>query len=156
GGRLRAWLDPAPPASAAGAAGTGAVAYAQAVVDWWLPQCSLEHNHYNDPNEVLGAPDAVFLGTKDAYTGIMSMGQGGYVVVDLGVTAVDGPGADVRVYQMTSNEPVTVYASDSASGPFTLIGLRVTCGTRSQGRPANHCDFDLRDGGLAQARYLKI
>jgi len=155
GGLLSACLDPAPLASSS-TPNVGAAAFAQSIVDWWLPQCSLDHNRYNDPQEVVGAPDAVFLGTKDSYRGIMSMGQGGYVVVDMGVTVVDGNGPDIRVYQTTANEPVTVYASDNPGGPFTLIGLRVTCGTRSPGRVSNHCDFDLRDGGLAQARYLKI
>jgi len=155
GGLLRACLDPAPAVSST-SAGRGAAAFAQSVTDWWLPQCSLDRNGYNDPSEVLGAPDAANLGGKDNYRGIMSMGQGGYVVVDMGVTAVDGNGADVRVYQMTTGEPVTVYASDSPGGPFTLIGLRIFCGNRSNGVPANHCDFDLRTGNVAQARYLKI
>jgi hypothetical protein len=57
---------------------------------------------------------------------------------------------------MTSNEPVTLYASTSATGPFTLLGLRVPCGTRSTPIAANHCDFDLAAGGVAQARYLKV
>ena len=48
---------PAPPA-------TRAASYAQAVVDWWLPQCSLARNRYNDPEEVLGPPDAVNLGGR--------------------------------------------------------------------------------------------
>jgi hypothetical protein len=130
--------------------------YAQAVVDWWLPQCTLAHNRYNDPAEVLGPPDAVNLGGVDNYQGFMSLGEGGYVTVDMGVTIVDGPGADIRVFQTTSNEPVTVYASTSPGGPFALIGLRVPCGVRTPGVFSNHCDFDLHDGGVTAARYLKI
>ena len=127
------------------------------VVDYWLPRCTLEHNGYNDAGRVLGPPDAVFLGVKDQFTGIMSLGQGGYVVIDMGVTVTDAAGADVRVFQMASNEPVTLYASTSAQGPFTLVGLQVACGTRSGGGiAAGHCDFDLKDAGLASARYLKI
>jgi hypothetical protein len=152
---LRGCLDPMPAESAA-AAPTAAAEYAQTVVDWWLPQCTLDRNGYRDPQEVLGSPDALNLGGKDNYRGIMSMGQGGYVTVDMGVTAFDGPGADIRVYQMTANEPVTLYGAASAGGPFTLIGLRVLCGVRSAGIPANHCDFDLAGTGLASARFLKI
>jgi hypothetical protein len=155
GGALRACLDPAPVTSST-AVRAPAASFAQGVVDWWLPQCSIDRNSYNDPGQVLGAPDAVDLRGADNYTGIMSMGQGGWVVVDMGVTAVDGAGADIRVYQVTTGEPVTVYAADSPGGPFILVGLRVFCGVRSPGLAANHCDFDLRAGGLAQARYLKV
>jgi hypothetical protein len=130
--------------------------YAQSVVDWWLPQCTLDRNGYKDPQEVLGTPDAANLGGKDNYRGIMSLGQGGYVTVDMGVSAFDGPGADIRVYQMTAGEPVTLYGAASAAGPFVLIGLRATCGVRTSGIAANHCDFDLAGTGLASARFLKI
>jgi hypothetical protein len=127
------------------------------VVDYWLPRCSLERNGYNDASRVLGPPDAVFLGAKDQFTGIMSLGQGGYVVVDMGVTVTDAAGPDVRVFQMASNEPVTLYAATSAQGPYTLVGLQVSCGTRTGGGiAAGHCDFDLKDAGLASARYFKI
>jgi len=163
--RARRLLSPCFDATASGAgaarasAATGPTAsYARSVVDWWLPECSLTHNRYNDPGQVLGAPDAVFLGTKDAYRGIMSLGQGGYVTVDLVDSAVDGRGPDLRVFQMTGAEPVTVYGATSAEGPFVLIGLRVDCGERTpgMGNPNRHCDFDLNGTGLAEARYLKV
>jgi hypothetical protein len=149
--------EPARAARAAGLAGTRAATYAQAVVDWWLPQCSLARNKYNDPEEVLGPPDAVNLGGADNYLGFMSLGQGGYVTVDVGAVA-DGPGPDVRVFQTVSGagEPVSLYASNSPQGPFTRVGLRVPCGERSPGLFSNHCDFDLAAGGVASARYLKV
>jgi hypothetical protein len=84
------------------------------------------------------------------------LGQGGYVTVDMGTAVVDRNGADIRVFQTTSGEPVTLYASASAQGPFSLVGLLVPCGVRTAGILSNHCDFDLRNAGLAQARYLKI
>jgi hypothetical protein len=131
--------------------------YATAIVDWWLPRCTLEHNGYNDPSEVLGPPDAIPLGGKDQYRGFMSLGQGGYVTVDMGVVVVDGPGADLRVFQTVSNEPVTVYAASKPQGPFVLLGLRVHCGERTGGGVFSfHCDFDLHDSGLTEARYFKI
>jgi len=151
---------PAPEAGAkASTARSGAAAaFAQSVVDWWLPECTLVHNGYNDPNKVLSGPDAVFLGVKDQYTGIMSLGQGGYVTVDMGDTAIDGPGPDVRVYQVTGIEPVTLYAATSAQGPFNLVALREDCGTRvpGAGNWERYCDFDLRNAGMAEARYFKI
>jgi hypothetical protein len=147
------------PVRAASAAGPRAASagYAQAVVDWWLPRCSLDGNRYNDPEEVLGPPDAVNLGGVDNYQGFMSLGQGGYVTVDVG-TIADRPGPDVRVYQTVSGagEPVSLYASNSPQGPFTRVGLRVPCGERSAGLFSNHCDFDLAAGGVSSARYLKV
>lgn len=130
--------------------------YAQAVMDWWVPACSLAHNAYNRPVQVLGRPDARNTGGRDAYSGMMSLGQGGWVVVDMGSPVVDRPGADVRVYQTTSSEPVTLYASDSPSGPFGLVQLMRSCGIPSPGVFSNHCDFDLANGGIASARYLRV
>ena len=153
---LEGCFDPAPAASSTAAPSAPAAVYARAVVDWWLPQCTLTHDRYNDPQEVLGPPDAVNLDGMQDYQGFMSLGQGGYVTVDMGTTIVDGPGPDVRVFQTTSNEPVTLYASNAPEGPFTLVGLRVSCGARSPGLLSNHCDFDLHDAGLVSARYLKI
>jgi hypothetical protein len=141
----------APVATAAPAAAP----YAVSVVDYWLPDCSLRRNRHNDPNEVVGSPDTVNLG-GGMYRGMMSLGQGGWVTVDMGATVVDGPGDDVRVYQATSTEEVTVYASSSPQGPFTLIGLREPCRNRSTGAFSNHCTFDLRTGGLSEARYLRV
>ena len=129
---------------------------AASVVDWWLCDCSLHHNAYNDPLQVLGAPDAVYLGAKELYQGFMSLGQGGFVTVDMGASAVDGPGPDIRVYQTTSGEPVTLYAATSPEGPFTPVGLQKDCGQRTPGINSNHCDFDLHDAGLLEARYFKI
>ena len=89
--------------------------YGRAVVDWWLPQCSLTRNGHNDPQQSIGPPDAVRLGA-DRYRGLISLGQGGYVTVELAEPAADGPGADIRVFQTTTNEPVTVYASRRVNG----------------------------------------
>ena len=130
--------------------------YARGVVDWWIPECSLTHNGYNDPLLAVGPPDAANLGGRDQYRGLVSLGQGGYVTLELAESAANGAGPDIRVYQTTSNEPVTVYASTAAGGPFVLLGLRRSCGTRTPGIFSNHCDFDLADGGLASARYVKV
>lgn len=140
----------------AGEAPASAGTHATAVVDSWIPTCSLALNWYNDPGQLLGAPDAANLGGKDLYSGMISLGQGGWVVVDMGAPVADGVGADVRVYQTTANEPVTLYASAGPSGPFSLVGLRVRCGTRTQGAFSNHCDFDLQGSGLPAARYFKV
>jgi hypothetical protein len=156
--RARAMVDGCFRGGAAAPATTfvvGAEVYGRTVTDWWLPQCSLTRNGHNDPQQSLGRPDAVRL-EPDRYLGLISLGQGGYVTLELSEPAADGPGADIRIFQTTSNEPVTVYASSASQGPFVLLGLRRTCGTRTQGVFSNHCDFDLRDGGLTTARYVKI
>jgi hypothetical protein len=150
---MEACFDSQPMAASARGA---AASYAAAVVDWWLPACSLARNGYNNPGETLGPPDVVRLEGRGNYRGLMSLGQGGWVVVDMGTPVLDGPGADVRIYQATSNEWVTVYASSSASGPFTLLGLREPCGRRGLGTFSNFCEFDLAAGPLAEARYLKV
>jgi hypothetical protein len=130
-------------------------AYGRAVVDWWLPECSRRRNGHNDPQQAVGPPDAARIG-DDRYRGLISLGQGGYVTLELGEPAADGPGADIRVFQTTTNEPVTLYASAAATGPFTLLGLRRSCGVRSTPLFSNHCDFDLREGGLTSARFVKV
>ena len=72
----------------------GAASYAKTVVDWWLPLCSIERDAYNDPQQVLGAPDAVWLGVKDQYLGFMSLGHGRLRDGGHGRRpSVDGPGA---------------------------------------------------------------
>lgn len=149
-------LGPPRPSAQVGSTAATAARFANATVDWWLPACSLTRNGYNDPRETVGTPDAVNLGGKDNYRGFMSLGQGGYVVVDMGQEVADRPGADVRVFQTTTGEPVTLYASDSPTGPFVLLGLQRFCGIRTPGLFSNHCDFDLADGGLGAARYFRV
>jgi hypothetical protein len=134
---------------------SGRDAYAKAVVDWWLPACSLEHNIYNDPREVLGPPDAG--GTApDHFHGFMSLGEKGYVTVDMQGCMADGPGFDIRVFQSVSKEPVTLYASGDAGGPFQLIESRKQCGEILPGVWSHYCDFDLSRTELKEARYIKI
>lgn len=143
-------------APVAGASPAAMDAYGKAVVDWWLPECSRNRNAHNDPQQAVGPPDAANLG-GGRFRGLISLGQGGYLTLELGEPAADGPGADIRVFQTVSNEPVTLYASPAAQGPFALVGLRRSCGVRpSAGVFSNHCDFDLRDAGLTAARYVKV
>jgi len=133
----------------------GTARYAAGVVDWWLPACSLARNRYNDPQDVLGRPDAANTGGKDQFRGMMSLGQAGFVVVDMGETVTDGAGPEIRVYQTTSSEPVSLYGAASPNGPFMLLA-RQTCGLRTSGVFSNHCDFDLASAGLGSARYFKV
>jgi hypothetical protein len=85
-----------------------------------------------------------------------SLGQGGWITVDLGLTVNDARGPEIRVYQTVSGEPVTLYAAAAPEGPFRALALQEYCGNRSTGAFSNHCDFDLARGGLASARYLRV
>lgn len=134
---------------------SGQNAFAKLVVQWWLPACSLANNHYSDPSQVLGPPDAGGVG-PDSYFGFMSMGDGGFVTVDMGGCAVDGAGDDVRVYQSVSSEAVTLYASGTADGPYVLVEARKSCGNRLPGVFSRMCTFDLAKAGIEQARYFKV
>ena len=129
--------------------------FAKSVVDSFLTACTQAHNHYQDPQEVLGPPDAGGAG-PDGYFGFMSLGEGGYVTVDMQSCAQDLPGADVRVYQSVAMEPVTLFASGSPTGPFQEIGSRVRCGTRLPGSFSRYCDFDLGAAEVQEARYFRI
>jgi hypothetical protein len=135
--------------------GSGQDPFAKSVVDSWLPACSAATNGYNDPQEVLGAPDAGGP-TGGPYFGFMSLGDGGHVTVDMGGCAVDGAGDDIRVYQSVSMEPVTLYASGTADGPFVLVESRKKCGNRIPGFYSRMCTFDLAQAGLEEARYFRV
>lgn len=128
--------------------------YAKSVVDWFLTACSLATNRYNDPRDVLGPPDAG--GSRDAFHGFMSLGEGGYVIVDMEGCAVDGPGFDVRVFQTVTSEPVTLYAGGSPTGPWELVEARKRCGDRLPGLRSGYCDFDFAPVEIREARYLKV
>src|SRR6266496_3946305 len=116
--------------------------WAKSVVDWWLPSCSLAQNHYNNPQDVLGLPDASGP-TGGPYVGFMSLGDVGHVTVDMGGCAVDGDDDDVRVYQSVSREPVTLYASGAPDGPYVLVESRKRCGNNLPGVYSRVCTFDL-------------
>jgi hypothetical protein len=90
------------------------------------------------------------------FHGFLSLGYKGYVTVDMEGCAVDGPGADVRVFQSVSREPVTLYAAGSPEGPFELLEARKDCGARLPGVFSRYCDFDLAAAEASAARYFRI
>jgi hypothetical protein len=85
----------------------------------------------------------------------VSLGEGGFVSVDIQACAQDRSGVDVRVYQAVSGEEVTLYASSTGTGPWVLVDSRVPCGNRIS-NVIGYCDFDLADAGLEEARYFKV
>ncbi len=131
--------------------------YAKALVDSRLPLCERMPNIYNDPSTVLGPPDVAGFAPND-WTGFVSLGDGGYLSLDMDSCAVDEPGMDVRVYQAVGSEPVTLYAGGTPSGPWVLLESRKACGTRVPGAGAamRYCDFDLASGEVQEARFFKV
>jgi hypothetical protein len=129
--------------------------YAKSVTGFWVPATCRDHDLYNDPEEALGPPDAGGAG-PDMYFGFVSLGNGGWVDVDMEGCAVDGTGADVRVFQSVSAEPVTLLASSSPTGPWVLVEYRKPCGTRVPGFFSRGCTFDLAQAGIEEARYFRV
>jgi len=121
--------------------------YAKTVEGFWVPAVCFANNIYNDPEEALGPPDWGGSG-PDQFYGWVSLGNGGWIDVDMVACAIDGEGHDVRVYQAVSGEPVTLFASSSPDGPWVLVEYRNTCRSR--------CGFDLGDAGIEEARYFRV
>lgn len=131
--------------------------YAKQAAGFWVPAVCLAQNIYNDPDEALGPPDAGGSG-PDQFFGFVSLGNGGWVDVDMEGCAVDGPGDDVRVFQAVSGEPVTLLASSTPTGPWVLVEYRQPCGNRvpGMGSQIRQCTFDLLDAGIEEARYFRV
>jgi hypothetical protein len=132
--------------------------YGKRVLDLFLTRCSRRRNSYNDAQEVLGPPDAERISSNPFVgLGFLSLGEMGHVDVDMEVCAVDTPGGDIRVWQTVSSEPVTLYVAGRPEGPYLLLDERVRCGTLLRPGPfSGYCDFDLADGEVQEARYLRV
>jgi len=101
--------------------------------------CQIPGNNFGDEGYTPGA-----LGSADSIA--YAMGKGGWIVIDMGDTIFDGPGADFRIIQHGSPaKPFQVSGSNSMDGPFTAIGSGV--GTSA---------FDFASGPLHKCRYLLI
>ena len=121
--------------------------YAKSIEGFWVPSVCLAQNVYNDPEEALGPPN--YGGNAiEGFTGFVSLGNSGWIDVDMVGCAVDGPGHDVRVWQAVAGEEVTVFASSSAEGPWVLVEYRNSC--------RNRCGFDLAEAGIEEARYFRV
>jgi hypothetical protein len=130
--------------------------WAASVVSAVLPFCPQFPNIYNDPSEVLGPYDAGGFGPNN-FTGFLSLGDTGHVVVDMQACATDAAGPDVRVFQAIGSEPVTLYVGGTPTGPFVLVEADKRCGDRIPGNQSTRfCDFDLALAEVQQARYFKI
>jgi hypothetical protein len=127
--------------------------WARTVEGFWGPATC--QNIYNNPQDAIGAPNAGGSGPYDFF-GFVSLGNGGWVDVDMVGCTVDDAGDDIRVYQSVGSEEVTLWASSNPDGPWVLVDYRQRCGQRSPGLFSRHCDFDLADAGLEAARYFRV
>jgi len=85
---------------------------------------------------VLGAPD------EQNY----SLGKNGWVVLDMQTPVIDGPGFDFIVYEGDSSpEDYTCYAGETIDGPWISLGLG-----------SGTSEFDLSNGSLAEAQFIKL
>lgn len=106
-------------------------------------------NEYTNPIEALGPPRHAL----DYFFDFVSLGGPGYsAVFDLGdgEQIVDGPGNDLRVYELGVlangiDEEHNVYVSNAPAGPWILIGQGIAVS-----------EFDLATAGVSSARYVRI
>jgi hypothetical protein len=129
--------------------------YVKDWVAWHVPPCSLAMNHYNDPDDVIGRPDAHGHG-PDSFFGFLSLGNGGHIDVDMEACAEDQRGFDVRVWQAVSSEPVILYAAGRPEGPYVRIRQVQNCGRPSPDHFSGYCDFDLAEAEIDEARYFRV
>jgi len=75
-----------------------------------------------------------------------SLGTGGHIILDMQFPVIDGPGPDISVFEGDATaEGYQVHAANSLDGAWTWIGTGN--GT---------AQFDLADGNIMEARYIRI
>ncbi|RLD50361.1 MAG: hypothetical protein DRJ05_19710, partial [Bacteroidetes bacterium] len=85
---------------------------------------------------VFGAPDDINY----------SIGKNGWVVLDMQLPVMDGPGYDLMVYEGDSSpEGFTCYAGETIDGPWI-----------SMGEGEGTTEFDIANSGLVEAQFIKI
>ncbi|MDI6839604.1 MAG: alpha/beta fold hydrolase [bacterium] len=95
------------------------------------------NNQYTDPEAALGTPDG----------GFVSLGVGGWIVLEMGTTIVDGPCADFTVYEG---------AGEELNESFYIFGSNDTISWTPLGSGIGTASFDLSGSGLSQVKYIKI
>lgn len=106
--------------------------YARRVLSCYFPEDKPVDECYTPG--ALGSPDNIFY----------SLGNGGWIILDMGDTIPDMEGDDLAVYQAGSQpEGYRCSASASMDGPWTLLG-----------EGSGNAAFDLNVSG--SARYIKI
>ena len=98
-----------------------------------------EQANKTQPRYALGPADSIWF----------SLGQAGYIVLDMGSNALitDGPGDDFTVFEGNDgmDEGYQIYASNDWNGSWS------SCGTDT-----GTASFDLATAGMSEARYLRI
>ncbi len=124
------------------------IQYAKYIFETTRPnECDLVE--YTDYTKALGPPDATGDSSvaNPSYGGIVSLHPGGTLGVEMGNVVGDGGGADLRVYEYVSSEPLEVFVGATELGPWVSLGIQ-WCDA--------FCDFDLADAGLNYGLFIKI
>jgi hypothetical protein len=128
--------------------GSEASPWGKAIIDSYIG-CTDWDNLFTNPTEALGPPNAWRVDQSIRLLGgIVSLGLKGYIVVDMGVCIFNGEGPDLRVYQFVAHEPLQVFVSPTADGPWADLGV-VWCWDP-------YCEFDLEGCIYEAVRYVKI
>lgn len=134
-----------------------------------------------DHNQVGGFPEALYGPPRAGdQSSVVSLGNGGYVVVEFaGNAIVDGPGVDFTVFEnpfgsfrelatvAVSEDGVTWHEFPCTAGRGATDFGHCAGVTQVRSRPGNGVDpldpnvsggdtYDLRDVGVARARYVRI
>lgn len=106
---------------------------------WKVLSCRIPGNNFGDEGYTPGA-----IGWSDSVP--YSLGKNGWILLDMGDTIYNGPGADFKIIQTpVAAKAFTVSGSNNIDGPFTTIGTGN--GTTS---------FDLSTAPLAKTRYIYV
>ncbi|MBS3768245.1 MAG: hypothetical protein KGY75_09050, partial [Candidatus Cloacimonetes bacterium] len=104
-----------------------------------FPASQIPDNNQADEGNTpacLGAPDNINY----------SIGKDGWCIIDMQFPIVDGPGNDFTVYEGDDTpEGFTCYVGNSIDGPFYSVG-----------NGNGTTEFDISDGGLMEAQFIRI
>ncbi len=101
-----------------------------------------------DTSNALGWPDAYgHVDQANPGWGFVSIDLSGILGVEIGRTVANWYGADIRIYEWISTEPIELFAGLSEIGPWRSLGIR-WCGI--------FCDWDLGAAGMSYARFFRI
>jgi len=104
---------------------------------------------YNVPEEALGPPERLSIPISPDRATWVSLGFGGYLEVALSKhVMLDGPGVDIRIYEVGTGEKSNVYVSDDYGQTWVYLGTVLSNGTESL--------LDFADIGIDRVNAIRI
>ena len=107
-----------------------------------------------NPEKALGEPDKSDATTTEANVNFVALGFGGELTVKFLLPIKNGPGADVRVWETTfapSTGNCAVYPES-----INVFASQDGCNWKYIGTGCQDTDFDLENGGLGWAQYIRL